>query len=552
MDDAPADAFVRVMGLHSLTYCERLYYLEEVEGLLVADDAVYAGRSLHEEHATDDPSGTERRSVYVRSERLGLHGKVDAVRTRDGAVVAYEHKRGRARAGAAGPEAWDSDIIQVAAYAMLLEEVEGRPAPEGRVRYHGDNVTIRVEITPELRTHVLRAVTRAVELRALSERPPVTAHEGRCIRCSLAPVCLPEEERFSHATEGEPPPRLFPPGPAGEVLHVLTPGAHVGRTGDRLVVRAEGRDLASVPAREVTCVVLHGYAQISAQAIGLCSSEGIGVHWVTRGGWHVAALAPAAGVVQRRVRQYHALTEPGLVMTLARRLATARMMSQLRFLLRSTRGQGAHARASVAPAIEQIRAQLRAGANAEGVAGLRGHEGTAARAYFQALPALLSERASAAMAPRGRSRRPPADPFNAALSFGYALLYRTVLQAIITVGLEPALGFFHTPRSTGQPLVLDLMELFRVTLWDMPLVASCNRGQWDVDRHFTVVRDGVWLSDDGRKLAIELFERRLVEQWRHPILDYSLSYARSIELEVRLLEKEWSGAPGLFARSRLR
>ena len=36
------------------------------------------------------------------------------------------------------------------------------------------------------------------------------------------------------------------------------------------------------------------------------------------------------------------------------------------------------------------------------------------------------------------------------------------------------------------------------------------------------------------------------------MLDYSLSYARSVELEARLLEKEWTGEPGLFARSRLR
>jgi CRISPR-associated protein Cas1 len=35
-------------------------------------------------------------------------------------------------------------------------------------------------------------------------------------------------------------------------------------------------------------------------------------------------------------------------------------------------------------------------------------------------------------------------------------------------------------------------------------------------------------------------------------LKYSLSYARAIELELRLLEKEWSGSPGLFARMRIR
>src|SRR5256885_12232157 len=43
--------------------------------------------------------------------------------------------------------------------------------------------------------------------------------------------------------------------------------------------------------------------------------------------------------------------------------------------------------------------------------------------------------------------------------------------------------------------------------------------------------------------------RSLQETWKHPVLNYSLSYARTIELEARLLEKEWTGEPGLFARS---
>jgi CRISPR-associated protein Cas1 len=42
-DDPP----IRVMALHALAYCERLFYLEEVEEIRVADDAVFAGRELH-------------------------------------------------------------------------------------------------------------------------------------------------------------------------------------------------------------------------------------------------------------------------------------------------------------------------------------------------------------------------------------------------------------------------------------------------------------------------------------------------------------------------
>lgn len=79
-----------------------------------------------------------------------------------------------------------------------------------------------------------------------------------------------------------------------------------------------------------------------------------------------------------------------------------------------------------------------------------------------------------------------------------------------------------------------------------------NRSQWEVEADFEVTAGRVWLSGSGRKKAIELFEKRLADTWQHPVLGYSLSYARLMELETRLLEKEWTGQPGLFARMRLR
>ena len=144
------------------------------------------------------------------------------------------------------------------------------------------------------------------------------------------------------------------------------------------------------------------------------------------------------------------------------------------------------------------------------------------------------------------------DRFSAILNFGYALLQTAVMRALLAVGLEPALGFYHTPRSAAHPLVLDLMELFRSPLWDMQMIASLNRGQWDADADFIVTKTKIWLSDAGKGKAIDLFESRLQENWKHPVVNYSLSYSRTIELEARLLEKEWSGEEGLFARMRLR
>ncbi len=154
--------------------------------------------------------------------------------------------------------------------------------------------------------------------------------------------------------------------------------------------------------------------------------------------------------------------------------------------------------------------------------------------------------------PTGRSKHPPKDAFNAVLSYCYQMLFGLVHRTLLAVGLEPALGYFHQPRSAAPPLVLDLMEIFRVLLVDMPLIGSLNRMQWNPDEDFTRAGAHVWLSGPGRKKAIGIFESRLEEPAKHPHTGKAMSYARLVELEARLLEKEWSGAPGLFARMRIR
>jgi CRISPR-associated protein Cas1 len=209
-------------------------------------------------------------------------------------------------------------------------------------------------------------------------------------------------------------------------------------------------------------------------------------------------------------------------------------------------------RASLLPVLTGIQDALRSLATAADRDSVRGHEGVAAVHYFEGLRAVLGAQVPEELRSPTRNRRPPQDRFNALLSYGYGLLHTAVMRGVLASGLEPALGFFHTPRSAAYPLVLDLMELFRVPLWDLVMIGALNRGQWDPGADFAVTRAKVWLSEAGRKKAIGLFEARLEETWKHPVLNYSLSYARTIELEARLLEKEWTGEPGLFARSRLR
>jgi CRISPR-associated protein Cas1 len=199
-------------------------------------------------------------------------------------------------------------------------------------------------------------------------------------------------------------------------------------------------------------------------------------------------------------------------------------------------------------AIAQMKTVLKQVPKTQSLDSLLGLEGNLAALYFGVLPCLISEGVPPELRFDHRNRRPPKDRFNALLSFGYALLIKDVMNAILSVGLEPALGFYHQPRSQASPLALDLMEIFRVPLVDMPVMASINKGQWEKDADFEIRGVQVWLSDVGRRKLVNLYERRKEESWKHPVTGYSLTYRRLLELEVRLLEKEWSGEGGLFGQ----
>ena len=99
---------------------------------------------------------------------------------------------------------------------------------------------------------------------------------------------------------------------------------------------------------------------------------------------------------------------------------------------------------------------------------------------------------------------------------------------------------------------LDLMEMFRVPIVDMTVLGALNRRTFDADEDFAVVPGRVMLNERGRAKLVEAIESRFQDEWRHDVVGYSLSYARIVELEVRLLEKEWLGEGGLFARFRIR
>ncbi|MGP1383444.1 MAG: type I-MYXAN CRISPR-associated endonuclease Cas1 [Thainema sp.] len=544
-----SNEIINASALKAFLYCPRQFYLQEVEGVHTPNADVYSGLRLHTELERD--GGNEWQQFVLENADLGLRGRVDVLKIKSGQAIPYEHKKGRSyRDEQNQPQAWESDRIQVLAYACLIEAELGYTVPECRIRYHADNALVHVPFDDAARRDVQEVLEQVQRLQVASERPPIATNENLCDRCSVVNVCLPNATRLAQG-ETSKPLWLFPVDDERQIVHVTETGTVIGKSGEQFkITKRDGSEMA-LPSRQVGQLVLHGYVQISTQAMYFCAERNVGLHFVSSRGRYLGSFNAGQGQIQRRLRQYQALTKPELCLNLAQQLVICRGQSQRKFLMRGQRNAGT-VNLELEQAIQQMQRVLKQIPQADSLASLLGLEGNLAALYFKALPHLLAPTAVPEFQFASRNRRPPKDRFNAMLGFGYALLLKDVMNAILAVGLEPAIGFYHQPQRQVSPLALDLMEIFRVPLVDMPIVAAINRNQWHPETDFEITDEQVWLSDAGRRKLIDLYERRKEDTWKHPIVKHSLTYRRLIELEMRLLEKEWLGEGGLFAQLVLR
>jgi CRISPR-associated protein Cas4 len=139
-----------------------------------------------------------------------------------------------------------------------------------------------------------------------------------------------------------------------------------------------------------------------------------------------------------------------------------------------------------------------------------------------------------------RSRRPPADPVNALLSYAYALLVRSMAVTLTAVGFDAYRGFYHQPRYGRPALALDLMEPFRPLIADSAVLMAINNGEIAL-HDFTRAGGAVALNEKGRRAFIATFERRLSQTVTHPLFGYAAEYRQVLELQARLLGRHLLG-----------
>jgi len=528
---ADAPDLVPARMVNEFEYCPRLFYLEWVQSRFEDNPDTVEGRYVHRNvdagggHIDDpdeDSPVRKARSVTISSEDLGIIAKADIIEGKGNKVTPVEVKRGRAPKH--GP-AWSPELVQICAIGLILQD-NGYDCSEGQIFFAESRERVKVPFDEKLVWQTLNVLRDLREVAVSPDPPPPLVDSPKCPRCSLVGICLPDETNLLANRSDVPPRRLTPRDSAARPLYVTEQGTRIGVRKGRVTVSQQKEVLQEVRLIDVSQVSIYGNVQISSQAMRAMFDQQVPVCWFSYGGWFqgIAHGLPSKHVDLRR-RQVAIAAQAGL--PIAQKMIEGKIRNSRTLLRRNSRSD-------VKPTLEQLKATADQTTDINTVESLLGVEGVAARLYFSRFSAMLKDDSLGTFDFQGRNRRPPRDPINCLLSYGYSLLTKDLTAVTLAIGFDPYLGVFHKPRFGRPALALDLTEEFRPLIADSVVINVINNGEIQ-ENGFTIRAQGVALNQQSRRSFIAAYERRLDQEVTHPVYGYKITYRRVLEVQARML-----------------
>lgn len=194
--------FLMLSGIQHFVFCRRQWALIHLEQQWSENFLTTDGNIMHQK--THDSTSFEKRKdtlisrgVPICSRELGISGVCDVVefhKVSDGIelfgqkgkyeVFPIEYKRGSQKED-------ESDLLQVAAQALCLEEMFCCEIRKGYLYYGETRRRVEVDINDEVRKNLKKIVDEMHELFQKGYTPKVKP-TSKCKACSLAEICLPQ------------------------------------------------------------------------------------------------------------------------------------------------------------------------------------------------------------------------------------------------------------------------------------------------------------------------------------------------------------------------
>ena len=561
--------YLQVRNVSEFAYCPRLFFYQQVVGVFAHNEHTVEGAAQHKrvdkeskgapapDKETAEPVVAS--SITLSSDKHRVIAKLDLAQFSNGRALPIEYKKGRPMRTDSGLMAWPSDRVQLALQALVLRD-NGYQCEEGILYYRQTKQRVRLQFDETLMEEGAQAIAGAWSTVVAGDLPPPLVDSPKCPGCSLVGICLPDETvRLLDHAESEPvtqfhlfddAERTTKKGPGKETrllvaprveskpLYLNTQGLKVGKSGGVLKIREKARVIQEARINDICQVNLMGNIQITTQAVQSLCRSGVPISYFSAGGWFYGMTTGmnTKNVILRKA-QFVLADQDWFCLHLARSLVAGKIRNQRTMLLRN----------HIEPQPVDLREMKRLIGktdNTRRFEELLGLEGYAARLYFGGFSGMIRRDGDPRAASGSeftfhfgaRNRRPPRDPVNALLSYGYSLLAKDATVACYAVGFDPMVGFFHQPRHGRPALALDLMEPFRPLIVDSAVLTAINT-KMVTPKDFVSAGKAVSMTAKGRKGLLRAYERRMDTLVTHPLFDYRVTYRRLLEIQARLLGK---------------
>lgn len=320
-------------------------------------------------------------------------------------------------------------------------------------------------------------------------------------------------------------------------IYVTQEDAFIGKTDERLTVKADKKIILDVPSIKVEGIVVLGRATISPAAIAELLERKIPLTFLTDNGKYLGKLEPELTKnIFVRSAQWQAVGESAKAVHLVQGFVRGKLKNYRNTLFRNQRK---HPELELQAAITRVENAIAPIEKTHNINSLRGLEGAGSAAYFGAFNQLIR---TDGFSFETRNRRPPTDPVNSLLSFGYSLLRHDIQSAVNIVGFDPYLGYLHYQHYGRPGLALDLMEEFRPLVVDAVVLTAINlRILSPKDFSSEPLSNAVLLSKEGRREFLKLYGQKKQSEFKHPVLGRKCTYQEAFEIQARLVAKYLMG-----------
>ena len=321
-------------------------------------------------------------------------------------------------------------------------------------------------------------------------------------------------------------------------LFITTENAYLSLEGETVCVEINRKKAGQFPLHTLESIVCFTSNGATPAFMGACAKSGIHLAFYSPFGKFLCrVVGESQGNVLLRKQQYRVSDDKTASCMIARNLILGKIFNcrwsvdrTLRdHALRIDEGRCRNAIRYLSEAMEKIRKE-------ENLDSLRGLEGECASVYFGIFDELILNQKEVFYF-HGRNKRPPLDPTNAMLSFGYTLLVNDCAGALEGVGLDSYVGFLHRDRPGRKSLALDLMEEMRALLVDRFVLTLINNRQIRKEHFQTSGSGAVEFTDAGRRKFITKWQEHKREQITHPYLQEKICWGLLPHVQALLLAR---------------